>query len=135
MKRDLTTARAVVETATQDCNTLLDVIAASTTEVEVKKEAAVSQEKTLKVPGCSPVLTFPKFSHVSANSIYMQLARTAFVACGKPHIMPNKFITTLVVQRLTQKWTMTEIFILADHRSQCPGLSGHRKLECMIAFS
>ena len=62
MKRDLTTARAVVETATQECNTLLDVIAASTTEVEAKKEAAVSQEKTLKVPGCSPMLTFHQIS-------------------------------------------------------------------------
>ena len=93
MKRDLTTARAVVETATQECNTLLDVIAASTTEVEAKKEAAVSQEKTLKVPGCSPMLTVPIFPHVSANFIYMQVARMALVACSKPHITPNQVIT------------------------------------------
>lgn len=49
MKTDLTAARAVVETATQECNALLDIIAASTIEVEAKQGAAIDQEEQLKV--------------------------------------------------------------------------------------
>ncbi len=48
MTTDLTAAKAVVETATQERNALLGVIAASTSEVEAKQEAAIRQEKDLK---------------------------------------------------------------------------------------
>ncbi len=49
MQKELSEAKVVVEQATQECNELLVVIGASTTEVESKAKAAVEKEAQLKV--------------------------------------------------------------------------------------
>lgn len=49
MQIELTNARAVVQTATKECDELLNVIGMNTKEVEGKQAAALSKEAQLKV--------------------------------------------------------------------------------------
>ncbi len=49
MRGELTEARAVVQTATTECNELLTIIGMNTREVEGKQAAALSKEAELKV--------------------------------------------------------------------------------------
>ena len=49
MQKELTQAKVVVEAATQDCNSLLEVITVSTADVETKQAVAIAKEEELKV--------------------------------------------------------------------------------------
>ena len=82
MQKELTQAKVVVEAATQDCNSLLEVITTSTADVETKQAVAIAKEEELKVPhhalsdtqtysntACSDLLIrLPQNQHESACS-------------------------------------------------------------------
>lgn len=67
MQKDLQEAKKVVEAATAECNALLEVIAKSTGDVEVKQSAALQKEADLKV--ISP--SWKPYNIVTTKSMYI----------------------------------------------------------------